>query len=56
MRYIEFEKVAKTVESLCIAACYELPKDVLADLEKAVKKEPSPAAVRILRKLIENDR
>ncbi len=56
MRYIEFEKVAATVESLCIAACYELPEDVLHALEEAAETESNPAAVKILRKLIENAR
>ena len=56
MRYIEFEKVAETVESLCISACYELGNDVLAALEEAVQKESNLAAVKILEKLIENAR
>jgi len=56
VRYIEFEKVADTVESLCIAAGYELPEDVLAALERAAQKESNPAAVKILNQLIENAR
>ena len=56
VRYIEFEKIAETVESLCIAAGYELPNDVLTALEEAVQKESSPGAVRIIKKLIENAR
>ena len=56
MRYIEFEKVAETVESLCIGACYELPEDVLAALEGAARKESNPTAVTVLKKLIENAR
>jgi fumarate hydratase subunit alpha len=56
MRYIEFEKVVRKVESLCIAAAYELPDDVLAALEEAVGTESNPAAVKILKKLIENAR
>lgn len=56
MRYIEFEKVAETVESLCISACYELGNDVLAAFEEAVQKESNLAAVKILEKLIENAR
>ena len=56
MRYIEFEKVAATVESLCIAACYELPEDVLGALEEAAQKESNPAATKILKELIENAR
>ena len=56
MRYIEFEKIVTTVESLCIAAAYELPTDVLSALEKAVQKETNPTAVKILSQLIENAR
>jgi len=56
VRYIEFEKVAETVESLCISACYELGNDVLAAFEEAVQKESNLAAVKILEKLIENAR
>ena len=56
MRYIEFKKVAETVESLCISACYELGNDVLAAFDEAVQKESNPAAVKILEKLIENAR
>ena len=56
VRYIEFEKIAETVESLCITAGYELPNDVLTALEEAVQKESNPGAVRIIKKLIENAR
>ena len=56
MRYIEFEKIVDAVESLCMAACYELPDDVLAALEKAAAKESNPGAVKILNQLIENAR
>ena len=54
MRTIEFELVSRTVESLCIAACHELPADVLAALERAARKESHPRAGRILAQLIEN--
>ncbi len=56
MRYIKFEKITETVESLCIAACRELPKDVLAALGKAAQKESNPSAVKILNQLLENAR
>ena len=56
MRYIEFEEVVETVESLCIAANYELPYDVLEALKKAERQESNPGAVKILGKLIENAR
>jgi fumarate hydratase subunit alpha len=56
VRYIEFEKIAETIESLCIAAAYELPEDVLAALEKAAKEESNPGAAKILNQLIENAR
>ncbi len=54
VRYIEFEKIVKTVESLCIQACYELPDDVLTALEAAARRESKPSAVEILNKLLEN--
>jgi fumarate hydratase subunit alpha len=56
VRYIEFEKVVETVESLCISANYELPDDVLAALKKAAQKESNPGAAKILNQLIENAR
>lgn len=56
MRYIEFEKIVETVESLCISAGYELPEDVLGALEEAAGKESNPGAVKILEQLIENAR
>ena len=56
MRYIEFQKIAETVETLCISAGYELPEDVLAALEEAARKESKPGAVKILEQLIENAR
>ncbi len=56
LRYIEFEKIVNTVESLCIASAYELPPDVLAALKEAARKESNPAAVKILNQLIENAR
>ena len=56
VRYIEFEKIVRTIESLCISAGYELPEDVLAALEEAAQKESSPKAAQILNQLIENAR
>lgn len=56
MRYIEFDKIVETVESLCISAGYELPEDVLAALDEAARKESNPKAVKILNQLIENAR
>ena len=56
MRYIEFEKIVETVESLCISAGYELPEDVFAALEGAAQKESNPTAAKILNQLIENAR
>ncbi len=54
MRYIDYEQIVKAVESLCVQACYQLPQDVLAALEKAAKNESSPLAKKILNQLIEN--
>jgi len=56
VRYIDFEKIAETVESLCISAGYELPEDVLTALVKATRKESNPGAAKILSQLIENAR
>jgi fumarate hydratase subunit alpha len=56
MRIIEYRQVATAVESLCIAACHELPEDVLQALEVAAEKESHPSAATILRRLIENAR
>ena len=56
VRYIEFEKIAETVESLCISAGYELPENVLTALEEAARKESNPTAAKILNQLIENAR
>lgn len=55
-RYIEFEKVVETVQSLCTAAAHELPDDVLTAIKKAAKKESNAGAVEILNQLIENAR
>ncbi len=54
MRYIRFERIVSVVESLCIAAAYELPEDVLAAMEEALRKESNPSAAKILSRLIEN--
>ena len=54
MRYIEFEKIAEIVELLCISASYELPDDVLAAPEEAVRKESNAGAAKILNQLLEN--
>jgi len=56
VRFIKFEKIVDTVESLCIAAAHELGDDVLAALRQAAQKESNPAAANILNQLIENAR
>jgi fumarate hydratase subunit alpha len=56
VRYIKFEKISETIESLCIAAGYELSDDVLAVLKEAQQKESNPGAAKILNQLIENAR
>jgi fumarate hydratase subunit alpha len=56
VRYIEFEKIVETVESLCISAAYELPADVFKALERAAQRESNLSAVKILNQLIENAR
>jgi fumarate hydratase subunit alpha len=56
VRTIEFEQISKTVASLAIAACHELPPDVLQALEQAAGRESHARAAAILRQLIENAR
>lgn len=56
MRTIEFGQVSGAVQSLCVAACHELPADVLAALERAAQREAHPPAGRILAQLVENAR
>jgi len=56
VRFVEFEKIATAVETLCIASCYELPDDVLAAIERAAGLESNPKAANILHQLIENAR
>jgi len=56
MRTIAFDQIRQSVASLCIAACHELPPDVLRALERAVERESNPRAAGILRQLIENAR
>jgi fumarate hydratase subunit alpha len=56
VRYIEFEEISRTVASLAIAACHELPPDVLQALEQAAGRESHPRAAAILRQLLENAR
>jgi fumarate hydratase subunit alpha len=56
VRYIKFETISDTLESLCTAAAHELPDDVLAALQNASEKESNPAAAKILNQLIENAR
>ena len=56
MRTIECRQVAKVIESLCVAACHELPDDVRQALEQAAERESHPGAAKILRQLLENAR
>jgi fumarate hydratase subunit alpha len=44
------------METLCVAACHELPPDVVQALERAAAKESNPRAAAILRQLLENAR
>jgi len=53
-RPISFEKIASTVETLCIQAAHELGDDVLAALKKAAGSESSPSAAKILNQIIKN--
>jgi len=54
VRTISLQNVVDAVESLCIAAAYELPDDVLAAIKSAIPKESNPTAAHILGQLLEN--
>ena len=54
MRYIDYDKVVETVESLCISACHELGADVRDALQRARRAESNPTAATILDQLIDN--
>ncbi len=57
MRILTVSAVEESVRRLCLAACCELPADVLAALEAAKKAEvPGSAAASVLDQLIENQR
>lgn len=56
MRNIDFDKIVKVVEKLCIEAAYELAPDVVAALEKAERDESNVRAKNILGQLLENAR
>jgi len=54
MRYVDYDKIVKTIEELCISAAHELPSDVLSALEQAAKRESNHKARRVIETLIEN--
>ena len=54
MREIQAELLTSTVAQMCIRANYDLPCDVLRQLQSAQAAEPWPAAQEILRQILEN--
>ncbi|MBW2056903.1 MAG: fumarate hydratase [Deltaproteobacteria bacterium] len=56
MREIDVGLVARSIRDLCIAANYELDRDVLDAFERALEQEESPVARDILNQLRENAR
>ncbi|UCD08500.1 MAG: fumarate hydratase [Dehalococcoidales bacterium] len=54
MRDIDCHIITETVSSLFKEACFSLPPDVLAALERARENETSPAARGVLETIIEN--
>jgi fumarate hydratase subunit alpha len=54
MRDIDSKKIIETVSNLFQEACLYLPKDVLAALKEAIKKEESHVARDVLAQIIEN--
>jgi len=56
MREINVSRIRETVRGLCLKANFELRKDILRALKKALGKETSSRARGILRDIIENAR
>lgn len=54
MRKIEYEKIIKAVEDLCVQAAFNLPPDVLQALQDASDKNSASTASTILKQLVEN--
>lgn len=54
MRKVHVKKIKETVKKLCLKANFELRKDVLDALKKAVGKEKSARARNILKDIIKN--
>ena len=54
MREIQAELLTSTVAQMCIRANYDLPRDVLRQLQSAQAAELWPAAQEILRQILEN--
>lgn len=56
MKEISANEISNTVKQLCIDACYYLPSDVRARLDKCKNEEDFPLAKDILDKIIQNYR
>lgn len=56
MRTISTDLLTATIARLCIAACHELPDDVVNGFREAAQTEISPLGKSVLLKLIDNDR
>ena len=54
MKTISFNTVVEKVEELVIKTNYNLPDDVMEELERAKRKEKSPLALSILGQIIDN--
>ena len=54
MREIQAELLTSTVAQMCIRANYDLPRDVLRQLQSAQAEEPWTAAQEIMRQILEN--
>ena len=54
MREIHCDQIAETVARLCIAACYELPSDVLRALQAALDIETSALGREVLQQILSN--
>ncbi len=54
MREVEFDDIVKSVKNLIIHTAYNLPKDALNALKKALNEEESPVCKKVLEQILEN--
>src|SRR5665648_880762 len=54
MKVLSVEEIIPAIEKLCIASNYDLGSDIMAGFHEALKTEPSPLGIEVLKRLVEN--